>query len=90
MMDDGWMWGHGWGGWLAMGLVMLIFWAGLIAAAILAIRYLGTTSRPAGPGAGGRSPGPEDVLAGRYARGEIDDEEYRRRVTVLREHRVAG
>jgi putative membrane protein len=29
----------------------------------------------------------EDVLAERYARGEIDDDEYGRRLTLLREHR---
>lgn len=90
MMDDGWMSGHGWGGWLVMSVAMLVFWAGLIAAVLLAIRYLGAASRPPVPGSGGRSPGPEDVLAGRYARGEIDEEDYRRRVTVLREQRVAG
>ena len=28
----------------------------------------------------------EDVLAERYARSEIDDDEYRRRMTLLREY----
>ncbi|WP_237323463.1 SHOCT domain-containing protein [Streptomyces sp. MOE7] len=36
--------------------------------------------RPAPPADGG----PEQILAERYARGEIDDEEYRRRLATLR------
>lgn len=32
-------------------------------------------------------PRPADVLAGRFAGGEIDEDEYRRRVTPLHEHR---
>ncbi|MEU1594527.1 hypothetical protein ABZ468_17065 [Streptomyces sp. NPDC005708] len=29
----------------------------------------------------------EDLLAERFGRGEIDDDEYKRRLTLLREHR---
>jgi putative membrane protein len=32
-----------------------------------------------------RSTQAEDLIAQRYARGEIDDDEYRRRTTLLRE-----
>jgi putative membrane protein len=90
MMGDGWMWGHGWGwaGWLVLCVFMLVFWAGLVVATLAGIRYLGS----------GRdlhvSPqsllGPEDLLAARYARGDIDDDEYLRRLATLREHRVAS
>lgn len=31
-------------------------------------------------------PSPEQVLAGRFARGEIDETQYRERVAVLRDH----
>ena len=85
MLDgDGW----GWGGWLAM-CTMVLFWAALITAVVVAIRYL-SQSQPRG-----RTPTPaltegrtdaENVLAGRFARGEIDEDEYRRRVAVLSEH----
>jgi len=88
---NGWMWhdGWGWGSWVLMSLVMVVFWALLITAVVLAVRYLAgggsQQNRPStGPTpAGGRA---EDVLAERYARGEIDDDEYRRRLTLLREH----
>lgn len=95
MMHGGWMWdngyGWGWGGWILMALVMVVFWALVITAIVLAIRYLaggGTAPGRAGgtpqPPAGGRA---EDLLAERYARGEIDDDEYRQRLALIREHR---
>ncbi|MGW4033270.1 SHOCT domain-containing protein [Streptomyces sp. NPDC004838] len=37
------------------------------------------------PGWGGKRA--EDLLAERFARGEIDDDEYKRRLALLREHR---
>jgi putative membrane protein len=37
--------------------------------------------------ASSESGAPEDTLAHRFARGEIDDDEYRQRVALLREHR---
>jgi putative membrane protein len=41
-------------------------------------------SDPTGPTRSGE--GPEEILAARYARGEIDEAEYRRRLDVLRGH----
>ena len=36
---DGWMWGGwGWGGWILMTLAMVVFWALVITAIVLAIR----------------------------------------------------
>ena len=84
-----WMWnggyhGWGWGGWILTAVVLVVFFALLITAGVWAVRYLGG-------GGGHRSSasgrGAEDVLAERFARGEIDDEEFRTRVTLLREHR---
>ena len=89
MMHDGWMWGNGWGwaGWVLMSIVMVLFWAAVITAIVLAIRYAGS-SRNTASGPPEYAPSrPEDVLAERFARGEIDADEYRRRVTLLREHR---
>ncbi|HEY5283925.1 MAG TPA: SHOCT domain-containing protein [Polyangia bacterium] len=94
MMDgdgygDGWMWGHGWGwgGWVLMSVVMVLFLLALIAAIVVAIRYL-SASNPApreSPPSYAR-PGPEKLLAERFARGEIDEDEYRRRLSLLRLH----
>ncbi|GGX60246.1 SHOCT domain-containing protein [Streptomyces minutiscleroticus] len=79
----------GWG-WFAMSLSTVVFWALLIAVGVLLFRSLDRGR----PGAHGESPHsapaqaldrtPEQVLAGRFARGEIDEEEYRRRLSVLR------
>ncbi len=94
MYHDGWMWGNGWGwvGWVLMSGLMVLFWAAVIAAIVLAIRYLAgprhTTGHPFGSGpTRGEEKRAEDLLAERFARGEIDEEEFRRRMTLLREHR---
>lgn len=68
-------WGSwGWGSWLAMTVLMVAFWAVLIWAAVT------IAGRPGAPSDG------ESVLAERFARGDIDDEEYRRRRRLLRSH----
>lgn len=75
------MWGHhGFGGgWMIFGgLVMLLFWVGLIALAGLAfwafLRYR-QPGGPAGPFTSSRKTA-LDILKERYARGEITREEY--------------
>ena len=65
------MWGM-WGAWgLGMMLMMLVFWAAVIVGIVLAIRWL------VGQGRNGR---PHDValdiLRQRYARGEINKDEF--------------
>jgi putative membrane protein len=72
----------GWG-WAFMGLSMLLFWGLLIAGIVVLVRYLGGTGqdRPVGPP---HRPTPEEVLADRFARGEIDEPEYRQRLETLR------
>jgi len=84
--DDGWMWhgGMGWGGWILITLMMVVFWAAVMTAIVLAVRHLSGGHRAQAGGSSSRSA--EDVLAERYARGEIDDDEFRRRLTLLREH----
>ncbi len=84
----GW-WHHGWdfgmGGWgsfLIGGLVMIVFWGGLIALVFFAVRS-------ATGGAGRRSDSaPTDealrTLGERYAKGEIDAEQYREMKKTLR------
>jgi len=79
------MWGDGWPG-MIFGPLMMVFWlVVVVGAVVLLVRWLGGGSaaggRGRGPGQGGRSP--LDILKERYARGEIDDEEYARRRRVL-------
>lgn len=80
------MWyGTGMGGWeyALMTLSMLLFWGLVIGAIVALVRYLGGAGR-ASQAAPTRAIGPERILAERFARGEIDEEEYRRRIAVVR------
>lgn len=89
------MWYGGWGlgGWLAMGVGMVLFWALLIGGVIAGVYYLTGARRGGRPGQhltgapGSGSERAEGLLAERFARGEIDEDEYRRRLALLREHR---
>ena len=88
---NGWMWhngygGWGWGGWILTVVVMVVFFALLITAVVFAVRYV-TGGSHRGQAGAGSARAAEDVLAERFARGEIDEEEFRRRVTLLHEHR---
>ena len=65
-----------------MSLMMIVFWGGLIALVVWAVRSFGN---PAGTER--RRESPPDALAileERFARGEIDQEEFERRRAVLR------
>lgn len=74
-----WGWnGWSWWGWLLMMLSMVAFW-GLLVWGIVAL-----FRRPGGDGGGRERPDPERILAERFAAGEIDEEEYRRRLDTLR------
>jgi putative membrane protein len=75
----------GWGGWVLMIIGMVVFWALLITAVVLVVRYL-ASARGTGSGIAASQASAEAVLAQRYARGEIDDDEYQRRLTVLRQN----
>ncbi len=76
----GWDWG--WGHMMFGSLMMIIFWGGIILVIVLAIRWLGDgSSRSAAPPAGGKTP--LDILHERFARGEIDKEEFEERKRLL-------
>lgn len=62
-----WMWGA-WG--FLMGLVMLVFWAVVITGVVLGIRWLVRQGRGAPPDSA------LEILRQRYARGEINKEEF--------------
>jgi len=67
------MWGM-WGVWgLVMMLVVLVFWGLVVAGLILGLRWLIQQGRPS------RSDPALDILRQRYARGEIDREEFAKR-----------
>jgi putative membrane protein len=78
--------GNGMGGWswALMTVNLLLFWGLVVGAVVALARYLLRTGvPPRGPRPG--SDAPERILAQRFARGEVDEEEYRRRLTVVRE-----
>ncbi|HEY6745733.1 MAG TPA: SHOCT domain-containing protein [Mycobacteriales bacterium] len=73
----------GWG-YAGMAISMMVFWGLVIAGIVILVRYLGRSDLPGGGRPVDRPPSPEQVLAERFARGEIDEEEYRRRLETLR------
>ena len=81
----GMMWDFGWGHMIFGGLMMILFWGGLITAIVLAVRYLGGSRHGSSGGTTQEPPGqtPLDILKERYARGEIDREEFEERRRVL-------
>jgi putative membrane protein len=70
-----------WWGYASMGVGMVLFWGLLITGIVVLIRYA-TVDQQRSP----KEASPEQVLAGRFARGEISDTEYRDRLAVLRDH----
>jgi putative membrane protein len=70
-MDD-----WSWGAWLLMTVTMVAFWALVALVVVIAIR---ATHRPTD-----LSPDPERTLAQRFAAGDITDDEYQRRLDVLK------
>ena len=67
------MWGM-WGAWgLGMMFMMLVFWGLIIVGLVLGIRWLVSQGRES------RSDSAMDILRQRYARGEIDREEFEAR-----------
>lgn len=75
MMD--WGWGHMMFG----GLMMIVFWGGIILLVVLAVRWIGGSSsdRTLSPA----SKSALDILDERFARGEIDKDEYEERRKIL-------
>jgi putative membrane protein len=78
--DGGPAWG--WGHMMAGGLMMIVFWIVIVVLGVLFVRWL--WRRPhSGPSIHG--PTPLDELKRRFARGEIDEKDYRERKKVLGE-----
>ncbi len=76
-----WGSGFGWAGMIFGGLMMLLFWGGLIVLGILAFRALsrsgGWQARDTNRTVGGSADNELTILKQRYARGEIDKEQYK-------------
>lgn len=74
--------GYGWGGMIFAPLMMIAFIAVAVAIVVLLVRWLGS-GHTTGPGSAGKTA--IDILEERYARGEIDKDEFLERRRVLRE-----
>ena len=76
------MWWHnamGWGGWVVMTLTMVAFWSLVVVAVVAIFRGDREVEQDHSP----RQPDPECILDGRFARGEIDLDEYHVRQDAL-------
>jgi putative membrane protein len=78
--------GAGWG-WILMTAMMIVFLGAVILTGIMIYRH----STQADTAVSARVPAdePSRILAGRFARGEIDEAEYLDRLRRLREHNQA-
>lgn len=78
--------GNGWGAgaWLVMAALMLIFWGGVATVVVLLVKR----DRPSQRSDALRPPyyDAERILTERFARGEIDEQEFTARRTALRRH----
>lgn len=77
------MWWHdgmNWGGWVAMTVMMVAFWAVVIFGLIAVLGRTGERSRTP-------QLDPQNILRERFARGEIDADEYHARQETLRTHK---
>ena len=79
-------WNDSSGWWFVMPLLIVVFWAGVVWLVVSVIR--GVAARPSGEAV--RPARPEEILDRRYARGEIDEDEYRPRRDILSGSEHAG
>lgn len=70
-------WGWGWGHMVFGSLMMLLFWGAVVLAIVVAVKWLGGSGRADGLPAGTSSA--LAILEERFARGEIDAEEFEER-----------
>jgi putative membrane protein len=79
---QGWHGSWGTGGWLLMAVAMVVFWGAVAWLVVTLLHRTGSTTGPAAPDMPRVEP--LRLLDERYARGEIDEEEYLLRRNVLR------
>jgi putative membrane protein len=91
MMTVMWWYGNGMDGWgyALMTVSTLVFWGLVVVAVVAAVRYLGGRDRAEPKAPEHAEPmTPQRMLADRFARGEIDEAEYRHRLDTL--HTTTG
>ena len=74
------MWGTGWDHLIVGVLMMVLFWGGLAAVVLLALR---NWDGQRGDGEDQARSGARAILEERFARGEISEEEFEQRLRVL-------
>lgn len=74
------MWSIGWG-YVVMAIGMLLFWGLVIAGVVVLVRTVGSRSRSTGAR---ETAGPERMLAERFARGQMSEDEYRTSLDTIR------
>lgn len=80
-----WSWHDSSWAWLWMGVMMVAFWAVVAVAVVFAARTL-KSSQYAGQPSHRPAQSPQDILSERYARGDIEADEYRRRLDEIHSH----
>lgn len=71
------------GGWVLMAVMMVVFWGGVVAIVFALIRY-SASGRNDPPRTGTTEDPALRVLEERFARGDIDADEYTKRRDILR------
>jgi putative membrane protein len=74
------------GGWLALMIVaMVIFWVVFVVGVVVVVRHYLHARPSAGPTSSSPGDAAVSVLKERFAKGEVSEEEYTRRLKLLRE-----
>lgn len=78
------MWYGGWHAGFFGPLMMIVLVVAVVLAVVLLVRYFRTDSRPPGPPSSAEK-SPMDILKERFARGEIDKDDYHEKLRTLEE-----
>lgn len=84
----GWQYGQGAGPgwWVVMVIFMIVFWAVLVLGAVYSVRYFRDGHHHHDHGApvhGPANPDAVEILRARFARGELDEAEFKSRLSLL-------
>jgi putative membrane protein len=78
--DQGWYMGNGSG--VLMFIGMILFWVLIVAGIVFILRHFNQANHSHGPLTAAGDP-PAEILKTRFAKGEIDEEEFTKRLKVL-------